>query len=320
MCECVSDEVGEMLKTANEISDLQGLFVAGIIFAGAVVFCAGIYSGIREIESPHPVAQLPGFRSGNDLVIASVNGQKIRLSDVVMARADLPPEAAGLPEALVLESVINDLIDRKLFAEAGWKAGLTRDAIMQGRLRFEHEKILRDQYIAGMIEMEISERDIKKNYTERYLDEDWRREAHLWQILVRSREEAEEVLMRLEAGDLFEDLAREYSLDGYTAVGGDMGYQGVEVLLPEISDRAFSMEEGEVSAPFISRFGWHVVWLQDVRLRTPPALIAVRNELKHELIEGVLARDLARLRAEANIERVELPHNAELDRALVASQ
>lgn len=309
-----------MLKNANKINELYSLFTTAIICVGAIFLGIGIYFGIRDIEEPPLAAQLAGFQGGNDLVIALVNGHEIRLSDVVMARAELPPEAAGLPKALVLESVINDLIDRRLFAEAGWKAGLTRDGTMQGRFRFEQEKLLRDQYIAGMVETNITERDIKQRYAARYLDEDWLREAHLWQILVRTREQAEEVLQKISDGELFEDLARQHSLDGFAVGGGDMGYQSVDALLPEVSDRAFSMKEGEVSVPFTSRFGWHVIWLQDIRLRKPPALISVRNELKHELIEDAMYRDLAKLRAEARIERVDLPHKAELDRALVASQ
>lgn len=313
-------KVRDMLKNDNKINELQSLVVTAMICVGALFLGTGIYFGVREIEQPRLATQLPGFRGGNDLVIARVNGQEIRLSDVVMARSELPPEAAGLPDALVLEAVINELIDRRLFAEAGWKAGLTRDGVMQGRLRFEQEKLLRDQYIAGMIETTISERDIKQLYEARYLDEDRLREAHLWQILVRTREEAEEVLQRYQNGDLFDDLARQYSLDSFAVVGGDMGYQSVDALLPEVSDRAFSMAENEVSLPFTSRFGWHVIWLEDVRFRKPPALITVHNELKHELIEDALYRDLAKLRAGARIERVELPHKAELDRALVASQ
>lgn len=316
----MSRKIRNMLKDISEINRLQGAIVTVAICVGAVFLGVGLYFGIMEIEEPRSSTDLPGFRSGSDLAIAQVNGYEIRLSDVVMARADLPPEAAGLPDALVLEMVITDLIDRRLFAEAGWKAGLTRDSIMQGRFRFEQEKLLRDQYITGMIETNITERDIKRRYAERYLKDTWLREAHLWQILVRTREEAEEVLQKIEQGELFGDLARQYSLDGFAVIGGDMGYQSADSLLQEVSDRAFFMKEGDVSLPFASRFGWHIIWLEDIRQKKPPELITVRNELKQELIEEAMISDLTRLRAEADIKRVELPHMGELDRALVASQ
>lgn len=290
------------------------------ICAGSVFLGSGLYFGVRHIEEPVTSTELAGFQSSSDLIVAVVNGYQIRLSDVVMARSELPPEAAGLPEPLVLEMVINDLIDRRLFAEAGWKAGLTRDGIMKGRFRFEQDKLLRDQYIAGMIETTISERDIKRRYAERYLNDTFLHEAHLWQILVRTREEAEEVVQKIADGELFEDLARQYSLDGFAVVGGDMGYQSADALLEEVSDRAFSLKEGEVSLPFVSRFGWHVIWLQDIRVKKPPEMITVRNELKQELIEEALYQDLSKLRAQARIQRSDLPHKAELDRALVASQ
>lgn len=310
----------DMLKDASKISSLQSAVVAVAIMAGAVFFGTGIYFAVREIEEPRIAADLPGFQSDQDLVIALVNGYEIRLSDIVMARTDLPTAAKGLPEALILETVINDLIDRRLFAEAGWKAGLTRDGVMRGRFRFEQDKLLRDQYIASMIEANISERDIKRLYAERYLNEKAQSEAHLWQILVRTREEAEEVLAQLDEGALFEDLARQYSLDNSAVSGGDMGYQNAKTLLSEVAERAFYMYEGTVSVPFKSRFGWHVIWVQDVRLKSPPELMTVRNELKRELVEAALLADIEKLRADASIQRVGLPHKPELDRALVASQ
>lgn len=313
-------KVLEMLKDASKISNLQSTIVALAIMLGAVFFGTGIYSAVREIEEPRMTGELTGFQSGRDLVIALVNGYEIRLSDVVMARSDLPAAARGLPEAVILEMIIADLIDRRLFAEAGWKAGLTRDGVMQGRFRFEQEKLLRDQYIAGMIEANISERDIRRLYAERYLSETTLREAHLWQILVRTREEAEDVVRRLDEGALFEDLARQYSLDSFAVVGGNMGYQSAESLLDVVASKAFYLSEGTVSVPFKSRFGWHILLVQDVRLKSPPDLMTVRNELKLELVEKALFRDLEKLRAEADIRRVGLAHKAELDRALVASQ
>lgn len=313
-------EILNMLKDSSKISSLQSGVVALAVMLGAIFFGTGIYSAVREIEEPRITSDLPGFQSNRDRVIALVNGYEIRLSDVVMARAELPAAAKGLPQALVLETVINDLIDRRLFAEAGWKAGLTRDGVMRGRFRFEQDKLLRDQYIVGMIEASISERDIKRLYAERHLNEKALSEVHLWQILVRTREEAEDVLAQLKEGVLFEDLARQYSLDNSAVTGGDMGYQSAQTLLSEVAQRAFYMYEGTVSVPFKSRFGWHVIWVQDVRLKSPPELMTVRNELKRELVEAALLADIEKLRADASIQRVGLPHKPELDRALVASQ
>jgi peptidyl-prolyl cis-trans isomerase C len=309
-----------MLKDVSKISNLQSAIVTLAVVTGALFFGTGIYFGVRELEEPRRHVDLPGFQSGQDVVIARVNGYEIRMSDVVMGRADLPPGAEGLPEAMILEIVINGLIDRRLFAEAGWKAGLGRDGIMRGRFRYEQDKILRDQYVAGMIETHVAERDIKRLYAERYLKETTLREAHLWQILVRSREEAEELVRELDAGALFADLARRHSLDGFAVVGGDMGYHSADTLLPEVADRVFYLEEGTVSLPFKSRFGWHLVWMKDLRLKTPPALMTVRNELRQELIEAAMLLDLDKLRAEAKIRRVGPSLEAELDRALVASQ
>ena len=55
---------------------------------------------------------------------------------------------------------------------------------LMGREKAEQEKLLRDHYIAAMVDEQITERDIKRLYNERYLNSEALQEVHLWQILV----------------------------------------------------------------------------------------------------------------------------------------
>ena len=309
-----------MLKEDHKINNLQQTVSSLAILVGAFVLCIGTYFGVEEaFRKPSDVAYV-SFDGSKDLVVARVNGHDIRLSEVVMARAELPAETASLPEPLVLETVIKNLIERRLLAEAGWKAGLTRDEMIRGRIQFEEEKLLRDHYIASMVEEKITERDIKRLYKERYLDTKALQEVHLWQILVRTRQEASEVLTALEQDSWFGDLARQYSIDAYAVLGGDMGYVSADRLVKDVADRAFLVAEGEISAPFRSSFGWHILHVEDHRLKSPPPLISVRNQLRHELLEAAMITELARLREAATIERVSPPLQAKLDRAMIAAQ
>lgn len=309
-----------MLKEDHKINGLQQMISTVAIVGGALVICVGAWFGMAQVSEPGPEVELPGFAGKSDLVVARVNGHEIRLSDVVMARAELPQDAAGLPAPLVLETVINDLIERHLLAEAGWKAGLTRTDTIRGRIEFERDKLLRDHYVASLIEDRVSERDVRRLYKEQYLNVEARQEVRLWQILVRTPEEAEAVLAGLKEGRAFGDVARQFSIDGFAVVGGDMGYVSAENLLPEVAAKAFATEEGAISGPFSSSFGWHVLYVEDQRLKDPPPLIAVRDTLRRELLEKVMTEELDRLRKAAKIERVQPPLEVKLDRAMVAAQ
>lgn len=80
------------------------------------------------------------------------------------------------------------------------------------------------------------------------------------------RQTANYIYERLMDDEDFAELAAEYSQDpGSAAEGGDLGYFGRGRMVPEFEERAFNMEIGEISEPFQSQFGWHILKLTDIR-------------------------------------------------------
>lgn len=63
----------------------------------------------------------------------------------------------------------------------------------------------------------------------------------------------------IKAGADFAEMARTYSQDGSAANGGDVGWYPQGQMVPEFDQRSFSMQEGQLSEPFRSQFGWHVI-------------------------------------------------------------
>lgn len=78
-------------------------------------------------------------------------------------------------------------------------------------------------------------------------------------ILVRTREEAEEVLREIKAGTDFRQLARKRSLDPSASKGGDLGYFGKGELLKEFEDAVLKLKPGEVSDVVKTRLGYHII-------------------------------------------------------------
>ncbi|UCH45478.1 MAG: peptidyl-prolyl cis-trans isomerase, partial [Nitrospiraceae bacterium] len=72
-----------------------------------------------------------------------------------------------------------------------------------------------------------------------------------------------EVLYKLKRGEDFAKLAKEFSEDSSRDFGGDLGYITRGSALKEIDDAAYTLKTGEVSKPFWSEAGLHIIKLED---------------------------------------------------------
>lgn len=123
------------------------------------------------------------------------------------------------------------------------------------------------------------------------LDEDAdaeRREAAL--------EQAEALRDRLRDGESFDDLAAEYSDDPGTAdVGGQLGWVERGEMVDAFEDAMFSLPEGEISEPVVTRFGVHLIRVDDVEAGDAPSFEDIRDELQAEWLQDHAGTDLLEL-------------------------
>ena len=83
-------------------------------------------------------------------------------------------------------------------------------------------------------------------------------------ILTETEEVAAEVKEKLDAGEDFAELAKEYSTDESNKdFGGDLGIVKRGEMVPEFEEAAFSMEAGSISEPVKTQFGYHIIKVDD---------------------------------------------------------
>jgi peptidyl-prolyl cis-trans isomerase SurA len=115
-----------------------------------------------------------------------------------------------------------------------------------------------------------------------------------------------EIRREIESGARrFEDVAKEVSEDGSAAAGGDLGWFGPGVMVPEFEEPAARLAPGEISAPVASRFGVHLIQvLERRRTALPPAQKReqVRNVLRERKFQQAYQDWVEELRARAYIE------------------
>lgn len=150
--------------------------------------------------------------------------------------------------------------------------------------------------------IEVSQEDLQAYYEQRAGDlaREERRASH---ILIEDGPDAEQTIMaiqeRLEAGESFEALAKEFSVDTVSAKeGGDLGYAGRGVYDEAFEKALFALEEGKISGPVKTSFGVHLIRLDDVRRSEVPALEELEQQLRTELARERAQETYAEVRAE----------------------
>lgn len=138
----------------------------------------------------------------------------------------------------------------------------------------------------GTRNVKVTDEEMQKAYEENkeaYLEPEEVRASH---ILVKTEEEAKEIIASLDEGGDFAELAKEHGLDGTKDRGGDLGFFTREDMVPEFSDAAFAMEVGTYSSePVQSQFGYHVIKLDERKEAKQLSFDEVKPQIRLEILE-----------------------------------
>ena len=108
----------------------------------------------------------------------------------------------------------------------------------------------------------------------------------------------------------FATLARENSQDASAAQGGDLGWAGPGLFVPEFEQVMNALAPGQISAPLISRFGMHLIQVLERRTATLSAREqqdAIRNQLREKKLDEAYATWVQETRNRAYVEMREPP-------------
>jgi peptidyl-prolyl cis-trans isomerase C len=240
--------------------------------------------------------------AGQDKVVAVVNGHEIKVSEVEMAAEDMLAQLPDIPAKLRYPFIVEYLVERHLLAQAAVKEGIADSEEYKRRLALYQAKALRDAYFAQSIVPTVTEEETRKAYDTESAKVQQTERVRARHILVNTEQEAKQILDRLNKGEKFEDLAKQYSLDGSKEYGGDLGYFTAPEMVPEFSKAAFALQPGQVSQPVKTDFGWHIIKVEDRKMGGAQPYDQVKTALRNILLRKKTQEKILTLRLQSKVE------------------
>ena len=188
--------------------------------------------------------------------------------DTVLAR--VPPSQL---DRMKETGQITQFYDQVGVTEILYRQALAEDVLADESVRIGAAMSVR-QYLAGIMvqraaDNSVTEEAIQAKYDERAVQY-VRPQVKARHILLKEADKADEVMLLVQAGGDFSELAKEHSTDpGSGRKGGDVGWFNEGRMVKEFSDAAFAADKGAILGPIESRFGFHIISVDDKRDATP---------------------------------------------------
>jgi peptidyl-prolyl cis-trans isomerase C len=254
-----------------------------------------------------------------DPVIARIDGTEIRQSDLRLAEEDIGKALPAQQDELARrEFLIAYLIDVVVLSKLAQNQNVGDEAELQRRMEFARQKGLMEKMLQFAAQSAVTDEAVRKAYDDAIQKVQPEPELRVRSILfkfkgpedkasVRAAETKAKAAMRLIAkGADFAAIAKKMS-DNPSGRnnGGDMGYLTRAQMGKEYADVAFALATGSVSQPIYTPFGWHLIKVEDLRVRKPMEFDVVRDKFESFVARRAQLDLISKARATTKVERLD---------------
>ncbi|MFM7620272.1 MAG: peptidylprolyl isomerase [Alphaproteobacteria bacterium] len=235
-----------------------------------------------------------------DAVVAEVGKEKIlrsqinkKLESIFADEQQLVtvPQLESLPKE-VLEIVVKEIIIDREIIKLAKKTGLEKDPKIIEKIANYKDRVLRQSYIDSIINKEITKEKVSEKYAEITNAISGKKEYQIAHIVVKSKEDADKIITELKSkkAPKFPDLAKKYSIEQQSAQsGGDLGFILEDNITKEIADELINLKKDEITSPIKTKFGWHIVKLNDLRDAKTLSFEESKDKIREQLIQNKIS-------------------------------
>ena len=270
---------------------LAAALAASLIFSGAA------------LAQDKPAAAPAKGAAAKEKPVAKVNGVAVPSShmDFLLQQQ----KSRGAPDNDQTRNIVRDeLVNRELVAQEAQRAGFSKKPEVQTQVEMARQEILVGAYLRDWVAKHpVSDSDVQQEY-DRAKAQAGSKEYRARHILVDNEDQAKSLIAELKKGGDFAELAKKNSKDpGSKERGGDLDWNVPAAFDKNFSDAMVGLEKGKFTeTPVQTRFGYHIIRLDDVRDTRFPTLAEVRPRIQQQLTQQKVDELVRGLRAKAKVE------------------
>lgn len=253
-------------------------------------------------DAAKPPAKKPAAKAKADAV-ATVNGVAVPSSHLEFMMQQ--QRGRGAPDTEQTRAMIREeLVNREVVAQEAQRTGLAKSPEVQAQLQIARQEILVGAYLRDWVRKHpVSDAEVQKEY-DRAKNQTGDKEYRARHILVETEDQAKAMIAELKKGAKFDELATKNSKDGGSKDrGGDLDWSVPAAYDKQFADAMVKLEKGKYTeTPVRTRFGYHVIQLDDVRQTKFPAFAEVKPRIQQQLTQHKVDELVRGLRAKAKVE------------------
>ena len=282
---------------------LRSALIAGVVLSGVG---GAAYFGYDAYKKSGAASGVASVAAGEDPIVATVDGGEIRRSDLEKIYKNMArhiPQLASAPMDSLYDSLLDQAINQKLVAYKVRVENIAADDEFKAQLESIRQDLARDFWMKKAVDRRLTDERLRERYDEMVKGMPAEDEVRARHILVETEAEAKKLITKIKAGASFADLAKASSKDPASQGGGDLGYFTHSGVVPEFADAAFAMQKGGLSdKPVRTKFGWHVIQVEDRRPVQAPAFEDIADQIRGDLAGQTRGEVLGDLRKSVSIQ------------------
>lgn len=216
--------------------------------------------------------------------IATVNGKKISQKDYDQFVKVIRSKNPQFNDQANRDALIGELVKREVLFQEAKKKKVHKDPQVAYVLKQQKMELMIKALMSNTVgKQKVKEKHLKKLYNDKVLGAS-RKEFNARHILLKSEDDAKAVIAELDSGKDFKKLAEKKSTGPSASSGGDLGWFPANRMVPPFARAVSEMKKGTYSkSPVQTKFGWHVIKLEDTRNSEPPKFEDVKQQLENSI-------------------------------------